>query len=92
MKLVWSPEAAADLRDAVTFIAGDDPRAADEVEDRILAAVERLRAYPESGRGGRRTGTRELVVRRTPYLIVYRVRAASIDIVRVWHTSRRPFR
>jgi toxin ParE1/3/4 len=50
-----------------------------------------LLTYPEIGRTGRRTGTRELVVRRTPYLIVYRVRASMIEIVRVWHMSREPF-
>ena len=91
MRLEWSPEARLDLRDLADFIARDNPRAADEVEDRILAAADRLRDYPERGRAGRRAGTRELVVRRTPYLVIYRAGTSLIEIVRVWHTSREPF-
>jgi len=34
-------------------------------------------------------GTRELVVRNLPYIIPYRVRDNTIEILRVLHTSRR---
>ena len=91
MRLEWSRRAELDLRNGIAFIANDDPRAADAVEDRVLEADSGLLTYPEIGRTGRRTGTRELVVRRTPYLIVYRVRASMIEIVRIWHMSREPF-
>lgn len=91
MRLRWSSDARLDLREAAQFIATDNPRAAEEVENRILAAADRLLEYPNSGRIGLRGGTRELVIKRTPYLLVYRVSASVIEIVRVWHTSREPF-
>lgn len=90
MKLRWSIDAQIDLREAIEFIAQDNPSAADEIADRVLSAVDRLLTYPNSGRIGRRDGTRELVVRHTPYLVIYRQTAAEVEIVRVWHTSREP--
>lgn len=54
----------------------------------LLAAVDRLRQYPELGRPGRTPGTRRLKVARTPYVIIYRVRAETIEVVRVYHTAQ----
>jgi len=91
LKIVWSPDAQSDLRDATEFVARDNRSAADLIEDRILQAVEGLVDHPLKGRTGLRAKTRELVVGRTPYLIVYRLRPSTVEIVRVWHTSRRPY-
>ena len=45
--------------------------------------------FPESGREGRVVGTRELVVSRFPYLVVYILREDNEVIVqRVLHTSQ----
>jgi toxin ParE1/3/4 len=49
-----------------------------------------LAAQPAIGRPGRVSGTRELLVPQTRYLIPYRVRRAAIEILRVFHASRRP--
>jgi plasmid stabilization system protein ParE len=35
-------------------------------------------------------GTRELLVPKTRYLIPYRIRADQVEILRVFHTSRKP--
>ncbi len=40
------------------------------------------------GRPGHVADTREWIVRRTPYLIVYRVRAETLEILRLWHAKR----
>ncbi|MDZ4364036.1 type II toxin-antitoxin system RelE/ParE family toxin [Brevundimonas sp.] len=88
MRLEWSPLAKGDLHDAVIYIGQDNPRAADEVEDRILAAAESLVSNPAKGRHGRRRGTREWVLPSTPYLLVYRQTELAVEIVRVWHMSR----
>jgi toxin ParE1/3/4 len=42
------------------------------------------------GRPGRVPGTRELLVPKTRYLIPYRFRRGTIEILRVFHASRRP--
>ena len=91
MRIFWSRSAQSDLREATEFIALDSPSAADAIEDRLLAAIEGLVDHPEKGRSGLRAGTRELVVARTPYLVVYRLVAGDIELARIWHTSRRPF-
>ncbi len=40
------------------------------------------------GRPGRVKGTRELVVTRTPYIVAYRLKRQSIQILRVLHGAR----
>jgi toxin ParE1/3/4 len=73
----------------VDYIARDNPAAADRVLTRIEQAVAHLAEHPASGRAGRVPGTRELVVSGTPYIIPYRVRKDSVEILRVFHAARR---
>lgn len=69
-----------DDRDRIfDFIEQDDPRAAIAVDERIATQVLVLLQFPAGGRPGRVEGTRELVVRRTPYIAAYR---AGKDYVR----------
>lgn len=89
MTLIWSPEALQDLRDIRAFIAQDDPGAAKVVVARIVRLVaEQLPRNPEIGRPGRVSGTRELVISNTPFVVPYRVRDEHLDILRVYHTAR----
>ena len=57
---------------------------------RVLDAVAVLALQPGIGRPGRVPGTRELVVGKTRYLVPYRVRGEVVEVLRVFHTSRRP--
>jgi toxin ParE1/3/4 len=88
LKVVWLPRALADRDAQIDYIAADSPKAAIEQGDRIESQVETLATYPEMGREGRVAGTRELVVTRTPFVVVYRVRAERIEILRVLHGAR----
>ena len=88
MKLRWLRSASASLRLHISFIATENPRAAAAVRNRIRTAVLRLAEFPESGRAGQVTGTRELVVPGLPYLVVYRVGKESVEVLRVFHTSQ----
>jgi toxin ParE1/3/4 len=88
MRIVWTAPAIADLRALRAYIGQDQPAAAQQVEH-ILAAVSGLVTFPESGRPGRRSGTRELVIGRTPYLVAYRARGDTIQILRVLHGRQR---
>lgn len=67
----------------------DDPPAADRQVEGVLAAVAGLLRFPETGRPGRRAGTRELVVSRTPYIVPYRLRGEAIKVLRVLHGWQR---
>ena len=88
-KLEWTLPALADLEAAFLYIFDDNPSAARGVRDRIRQSTERLADFPESGRPGRREGTRELVIPGLPYIIVYRIRGERVQLLRVLHTSRR---
>ena len=90
MQLRWLRAALENLDEEAEFIATEDPRAARLVVARVFDAVARLAVQPGLGRPGRVPGTRELVVPKTRYLIPYRVRANTVEILRVFHTSRRP--
>jgi toxin ParE1/3/4 len=56
---------------------------------RIVEVEEGLPRHPGFGRPGRVTGTRELLVSGTPYIVPYRVDEHRIEIVRVMHSARK---
>lgn len=89
MKLRWLRTALRNLDDEAAYIATDDPAAARLVVKRVLDAVALLADQPGIGRPGRVPGTRELVVPKTRYLVPYRVRGDVVEVLRVFHTSRR---
>jgi toxin ParE1/3/4 len=88
--VVWLCKTLLDLDEEATYIAKDIVQAARQVVARIVHAVELLRGQPGLGRPGRVPGTRELPVAHTRYLIPYRVRGQRIEILRIFHTSRKP--
>jgi toxin ParE1/3/4 len=86
--IAWTLPALQHLREAREYIEIDNPEAAARQIDLIEAAVNQLRAFPMMGRVGRRTGTRELPVPGTPYIIVYRVMKATVQVLAVLHGAR----
>ena len=88
MKVRWLDQAVEDLKALRTYIARDNPSAAADVAQRIRDAVKILGDYPAAGRAGRVPNTRELVVAGTPYILPYRVRAGSVEILRVLHGAQ----
>jgi len=88
MRLRWLRTALRNLDDEATYISEDDPAAALRVVQRVIQAVGLLEEQPGLGRPGRVPGTRELLVPRTRYLVPYRVRGQTIEILRVFHMSR----
>ena len=87
--ILWSPQALHDLQSIREYIARDSTLYADLVVRRIVACVDRLASFPESGRVVPECGDpqiREVIVR--PYRIVYRRQAAEVEIVTVFRASR----
>jgi len=89
MRVRWLRNALRNLDDEATYIAADDTAAARLVVKRMLDAVPILAEQPSLGRPGRVPGTRELIVAKTRYIVPYRVRGEAVEILRVFHTSRR---
>jgi addiction module RelE/StbE family toxin len=88
VRIAWTEPALRDLQALRAYIERDNLEAARHQVERILKMVEGLTQFPESGRPGRRTGTRELVVGRTPYLVAYRIRGDVVEVLRVLHGRR----
>jgi plasmid stabilization system protein ParE len=87
--IVWYPLALDDLEAIQGFLARENPGRAMVVVQRIVATTDLLMAHPQLGRPGRVRDTRELVVPRTPYIVAYREREGSIEILRVIHGAQR---
>ena len=87
MRIRWRPLAEADWDAIIDYIAHDNPHAAIELGDTINERVAELPAYPKLHRLGRVKGTPEMVVHPN-YVVVYRVRRDSIEIVRVLHSAQ----
>jgi toxin ParE1/3/4 len=85
LEIVWSRRAAARLREIRAYVALDKPDAAELLAIRIVAVVQNLGHYPYLGRVGAEPGLRELVVGKTPYIVIYRVRGARVIITTIRH-------
>ena len=88
MIVFWSKRALHDFDELAAYIAEQSEKSAALVETRIRREAELLSAFPLSGRVGQNPGTRERVVGRTPFILVYRVEAEQIRILRVLRGAR----
>lgn len=89
MKIKWLRQALRNLEQAHAYIVKDNPEAARQLILRIQSAAGQLAEFPFTGRVGRVESTRELVISNTSYLIIYRVKEESVEILRVLHSSRK---
>ena len=91
MKIKWLRKALHNLNKEAEYIAKDEPQAAQLVVRRIHHTVSLLSNNPALGHPGRLPGTYELIIPKTRYIVPYRVRPRlqQIEILRVFHTSRK---
>jgi addiction module RelE/StbE family toxin len=90
MRVKWLRTALANLDTIGDYIAKDDPLAARQTVQSIVAAIYALAGNPhlDTSRAGRVAGTRELVV--TPnYLVPYRIKNDAFEVLRVMHARQR---
>jgi len=89
LQIRWTRTAASDLEKIEEYIAKENPIAATEQILTILDQVEELLpTHPEIGRDGRTGDTRELVIVKTKFIVMYRVEEETIFILRVIHSAR----
>ena len=85
-EVTWSPQSIHDLESIKAFVAGESPHYAGLIVQRLVAAVERLAMFPNSGRVVPEFGDpviREVLWRN--YRLVYRVLGQNVEIVTVFH-------
>jgi toxin ParE1/3/4 len=85
----WLRTALHNLDEEISYISREDEESAFKIYQYILERVNSLQNTPNIGRPGRVFGTRELVLDHYPYIIPYRVSREFIEILRVFHTSRK---
>ncbi|UFP93590.1 type II toxin-antitoxin system RelE/ParE family toxin [Gloeobacter morelensis] len=88
MKVLWRRSAIEDLDAAREYLQSYNPTSARRVIERIEEATHRLAVMPYLGKTGHVAGTRELVVPRTPYRLVYRILDEHLEIVSMLHGAR----
>lgn len=90
MEVKWTKISKEDLDNIQKYIFNDNPKAAKIVSLYIIKRVETLLSFkPSVGRTGKILGTRELIIGKYPYIVIYRVKDNEINILRVLHTSRK---
>lgn len=90
MRVKWLRQALRNLDEEAEFLARENPAAAIAMVTTLQTSVDLLSQQPGLGRPGRLPGTRELVIAHFPYVVPYRVRDGALEVLRVFHTSRKP--
>jgi addiction module RelE/StbE family toxin len=88
LRLVWTPEALADLETTIGYIAERNVSAAENLQTLIEHTAEQLPLHPVLYRPGRVPGTREAVVHPN-HILVYRVAIDVIEVLAVLHARQR---
>ncbi len=88
MRLRWTPAAADDLESIRDYLALHLPSFTQSTILEIYQAILTLRSTPFRGRAGREEGTRELVLPRLPYIVVYHVKDNDIEILHIYHGAQ----
>lgn len=88
MRLRWTLAAADDLDSIGDYLAKHLPALAKSTIQEIYQVILTLRTIPNRGRIGREEGTRELVLPRLPYIVIYRVRDDDVEILHIYHGAQ----
>ncbi len=89
VRIIWSPDAAADLEEICDYIAKDSEHYARVFAQGIINAIERLQIFPGSGRIVQEydlKNIREIIFQN--YRIIYRIKPDAVEIVTISHGAR----
>ena len=87
----WLRKATKDFNDTLEYKKTNSGlEAAQSLARKLFSAVDYIGQNPNTGRPGRFPGTREFVVPDAPYLIPFRVKGTEVQILRIFHCSRKP--
>jgi toxin ParE1/3/4 len=88
MRIRWTPAAADDLEHIYKYLSLHEPHLAQATVIALHEEIYSLRRFPHLGRPGVISGTRELLHERLPYIVVYRVKDDTVEVLHIWHPSQ----
>ncbi len=89
MRFKLLPRATRDLAEIQSYIRADNEHAAKAVALRLRDSLKLIASRPDLGRMHPNSPIREWSVPGLPYLIPYRIRGDVVEILRIFHTSRK---
>lgn len=88
MQITWLPSARIARKTAIEYIAQENMSAALTQLDEIDRQIDLLSTQPKMGRIGRVAKTRELVLTGTPFILIYRIKRNTIQILHFLHGAQ----
>ena len=88
MRIRWTPPAALDMQGISDYLKDNQPQYRQPTMRKLYEKIRSLKETPYIGKPGRIEGTREILFSPLPYVAVYQVREQTIEVWRIWHTSR----
>lgn len=88
-RLLFTQAARADLVDAVNWYDTHAPHVVPQFRDALLAALARIVEHPKQFPPTYKD-TRRALLRRFPYIVVFRELHDAVYVVAIFHTSRDP--
>jgi addiction module RelE/StbE family toxin len=89
MLVRWTAGAADDLERITDYLFHETPQHAARIVRSLYNAISALKSFPNRGRPGKKPGTRELVVRPLPYVVVYQVSEDVVYVARILHGAQK---
>jgi toxin ParE1/3/4 len=85
----WTEQAIRHLDQAHDYITpSNSEEVAARVTMHIATSVQQLATFPMSGRPGRVPGTRELVIKNSPFVVAYGIEKERIVILAIYHGAQ----
>lgn len=88
MRIRWTPAAAADLQTISDYLKDHHPRYRQSTVQKLYDTIRGLKHFPYRGRPGNEPDTREVLFPPLPYIVVYRVKEQTIEVLRIYHGAQ----
>lgn len=88
MAVLWSKKAKKDLFRVEKYSQQFGENTVQKLMAFLFKSIESLELWPNLGKSGRLSGTRELSLSKYPFIIVYRYQQQFIEILGIFHASQ----
>jgi toxin ParE1/3/4 len=85
----WTKSALKDIENEANYLNKISPSIEDAFLHEVEKSIDLVKKYPELGRIGRVSETREFILKKFQYILVYLIKESCLDIIRLLHTSRK---